>query len=207
MKHGFRTSPIELPAGPREAEELDGERGFSLIESLLATAASALLFSLFLGVFDQAQTTVTNLTRLMERDRNLILAPVLLGGWILGAGNREWNRTGDGIVIQSGVLQIESDLDGNDGFPDGRVDGRFESLSLRCRTDHLQLKSGAGNFQSVLKQIRQWEIRLDGRSLNLRLTGGVSPKLLHWRSDGETTETIRYTLRNYRPNLFPPRNG
>ncbi|MCY3774934.1 MAG: hypothetical protein OXH11_03035 [Candidatus Aminicenantes bacterium] len=200
-------SPIELPAGPGATGEAEGERGFSLIESLLATAASALLFSLFLGVFDQAQTTVTNLTRLMERDRNLILAPVLLGGWILGAGNREWNRAGDGILIQSGVLRIESDLDGKDGFPDGRVDGNFESLSLRCRTKHLQLKSGAGSFQSVLKQIRQWEIRMDGRSVNLRVTGAVSPNLLHWRSDGETTETIRYTLRNYRPNLFPPRNG
>ena len=192
------------PAGPGRER---GERGFSLIESLLATAASALLFSLFLGVFDQAQTTVTNLTRLMERDRNLILAPVLLGGWILGAGNREWNRTADGILIQSGVLRMESDLDGKDGFPDGRVDGKFESLSLRCRTDHLQFKSGGGNFQSVLKQIRQWEIQMDGRLLELRLTGAVNPSLLHWKSDGETTETIRYTLRNTRPNLFPPRNG
>ena len=200
-------SPIELPAGPRGTGEAEGERGFSLIESLLATAASVLLFSLFLGVFDQAQTTVTNLTRLMERDRNLILAPVLLGGWILGAGNREWNRTGNGILIQSGVLQIESDLDGQNGFPDGRVDGNFESLSLRCRTNHLQLKSGGGSFQLVLKQIRQWEIRLDGRSLILSVTGAVSPNLLHWKSDGETTGTIRYTLRNHRPNLFPPRNG
>ena len=199
-------SPVELPAGPRGTGKVEGERGFSLIESLLATAASVLLFSLFLGVFDQAQTTVANLTRLMERDRNLILAPVLLGGWILGAGNREWNRTGDGILIQSGVLRIESDLDGEDGFPDERVDGNFESLSLRCRTDHLQLKSGGGNFQSVLRQVRRWEVQMDGRSLNLRVTGAVSPNLLHWRSDGETTETIRYTLRNYRPNLFPPRN-
>ena len=200
-------SPVELPEGPCGAGEKEGERGFSLIESLLATAASALLFSLFLGVFDQAQTTVTNLTRLMERDRNLILAPVLLGGWILGAGNREWSRTGDGIVIQSGVLRIESDLGGNDGFPDGRVDGNFERLSLRCRTDHLQLKSGGGSFQSVLKQIRHWEIRMDGRALSLDLTGAVSPNLLHWKWDGKTTETIRYTLQNYRPNLFPPRNG
>ena len=102
---------------------------------------------------------------------------------------------------------MESDLDGKDGFPDGRVDGKFESLSLRCRTDHLQFKSGGGNFQSVLKQIRQWEIQMDGRLLELRLTGAVSPSLLHWKSDGETTETIRYTLRNTRPNLFPPRNG
>ena len=207
LKDGFRMSPIELPAGPRATGEVEGERGFSLIESLVATAASALLFSLFLGVFDQAQTTVTNLTRLMERDRNLILAPVLLGGWILGAGNREWNRTGDGILIQSGVLRIESDLDGEDGFPDGRVDANFESLSLRCRTNHLQLKSGGGNYQSVLRQVRRWEAQMDGRSLNLSVTGAVSPKLLHWRSDGETTETIRYTLRTYRPNLFPPRNG
>ena len=207
LKDGFRMNPIDSPAGPCGAGTKEGERGFSLIESLLATAASALLFSLFLGVFDQAQTTVTNLTRLMERDRNLILAPVLLGGWLLGAGNREWNRTGDGILIESGILRMESDLDGRRGFPDGRVDGNFESLSLRCRTDHLQLKSGGGNFQSVLKQIRQWEIRMDGRLVNLRLTGAVSPDLLHWKSDGQTTETIRYTLRNYRANLFPPRNG
>ena len=200
-------SPVEWPAGPRGTGEVEGERGFSLIESLLATAASVLLFSLFLGVFDQVQTTVTNLTRLMERDRNLILAPVLLGGWILGAGNREWNRAGDGILIHSGVLRIESDLDGKDGFPDGRVDGNFESLSLRCRTDHLQLESGGGSFQSVLKQIRQWEIRMNGPSLNLRVTGVVRPNLLHWKSEGETTATIRYTLRNYRPNLFPPRDG
>ena len=207
LKAILRIRSIASLAGPDGAGTREGERGFSLIESLLATAASALLFSLFLGVFDQAQTTVTNLTRLMERDRNLILAPVLLGGWILGAGNREWNRTGDGILIQSGVLRMESDLDGKDGFPDGRVDGKFESLSLRCRTDHLQFKSGGGNFQSVLKQIRQWEIQMDGRLLELRLTGAVSPSLLHWKSDGETTETIRYTLRNTRPNLFPPRNG
>lgn len=200
-------SPIDSLAGSRGAERKEGERGFSLIESLLATAASALLFSLFLGVFDQAQTTVTNLTRLMERDRNLIVAPILLGGWILGAGNREWNRDGDGILIQSGVLQLESDLDGKDGFPDGRVEAEFESLSLRCRTDHLQLKSGAGSFQSVLKLIRQWEILRKGRLLKLRLTGAVSPGLLHWKGDGETVETIHYTLRNYRPNLFPPRDG
>ena len=199
-------SPIDSLAGPRGVETKEGEWGFSLIEMLLATAASALLFSLFLGVFDQAQTTVTNLTRLMERDRNLILAPVLLGGWILGAGNREWNRAGDGILIQSGILRIESDLDGKDGFPDGRVDGNFESLSLRCRTDHLQLKSGGGSFQAVLKHIRQWEILMEGRLLTLRLTGAVSPNLMHWKGDGETVETIRYTLRNYRPNLFPPRD-
>ena len=200
-------SPIDSPAGSRGVEAKEGERGFSLVESLLATAASALLFSLFLGVFDQVQTTVTNLTRLMERDRNLILAPVLLGGWILGAGNREWDRDGDGILIQSGILQLESDLDGKDGFPDGRVEGNFESLSLRCRTDHLQLKSGAGSFHSVLKQIRQWDILMEGRLLNLRLTGAVSPNLMHWKGDGETVETIHYTLRNYRPNLFPPRDG
>ncbi len=199
-------SPIDSLAGPRGVETKEGEWGFSLIEMLLATAASALLFSLFLGVFDQAQTTVTNLTRLMERDRNLILAPVLLGGWILGAGNREWDRAGDGILIQSGILRIESDLDGKDGFPDGRVDGNFESLSLRCRTDHLQLKSGGGSFQAVLKHIRQWEILMEGRLLTLRLTGAVSPNLMHWKGDGETVETIRYTLRNYRPNLFPPRD-
>ncbi len=200
-------NPIDSLAGPHGAGPKEGERGFSLIESLLATAASALLFSLFLGVFDQAQITVTNLTRLMERDRNLILAPVLLGGWILGAGNREWNRDGDGILIQSEILRIESDLDGNDGFPDGRVDGNFESLSLRCQTDHLQLKSGAGSFQAVLKHIRQWETLANGRLLTLRLTGAVSPPLLHWKWDGETTETIQFTLRNYRPNLFPPRDG
>ena len=199
-------SPIDSLAGPRGVETKEGECGFSLIEMLLATAASALLFSLFLGVFDQAQTTVTNLTRLMERDRNLILAPVLLGGWILGAGNREWDRFGDGILIQSGILRIESDLDGKDGFPDGRVDGNFESLSLRCRTDHLQLKSGGGSFQAILKHIRQWEILMEGRLLTLRLTGAVSPNLMHWKGDGETVETIRYTLRNYRPNLFPPRD-
>lgn len=199
-------SPIDSFAAPRRARKKQGERGFSLIESLLATAASALLFSLFLGMFDQAQTTVTNLTRLMERDRNLILAPVLLSGWILGAGNREWNRTGTGIRIESGILRIESDLDGNNGFPDGQVDDSFERLSVRCQTENLQLKSGGGSFQSVLKQIRRWEISMDGRSLNLRLTGAVSPNLLHWRSDGETTDSIRYTLRNYRPNLFPPRN-
>ena len=199
-------SPIDSLAGPREVETKEGEWGFSLIEMLLATAASALLFSLFLGVFDQAQTTVTNLTRLMERDRNLILAPVLLGGWILGAGNREWDRFGDGILIQSGILRIESDLDGKEGFPDGRVDGNFESLSLRCRTDHLQLKSGGGSFQAILKHIRQWEILMEGRLLTLRLTGAVSPNLMHWKGDGETVETIRYTLRNYRPNLFPPRD-
>ncbi len=199
-------SPIDSPAGPRGAKTKEGERGFSLIEALLATAASALLFSLFLGMFDQVQTTVTNLTRLMERDRNLILAPVLLGGWILGAGNREWNRAGDGILIQSGILQIESDLDGKDGFPDGRVDGNFESLSLRCRTEHLQLKSGAGSFQAVLKHIRQWEILMQGRLLSLRLTGAVSPNLMYWKGDGETVETIQFTLRNYRPNLFPPRD-
>jgi len=184
-----------------------GEWGFSLVESLLATAVSVLLFGLFLGALDQAQATVTNLTRLMERDRNLILAPVLLSGWILGAGNREWRRDGEGILIQSGILRIESDIEGNDGFPDGRVDGSFESLSIRCRDGHLQLKSGGGSFQSVLKQIRQWEIQMQGRSLNLRVTGAVSPGLMHWKMNGETTETIRYSLRNYRPNLFPPRDG
>ena len=184
-----------------------GEWGFSLIESLLATAVSVLLFGLFLGALDQAQATVTNLTRLMERDRNLILAPVLLSGWILGAGNREWRRDGAGILIQAGILRIESDLEGNDGFPDGRVDGNFESLSIRCRDDHLQLKSGGGSFQSVLKQIRQWEIQMQGRLLNIRLTGAVIPNLMHWKMNGETTETIQYTLPNYRPNLFPPRDG
>lgn len=184
-----------------------GEWGFSLIESLLATTVSVLLFALFLGALDQAQATVINLTRLMERDRNLILAPVLLSGWILGAGNREWRRDGEGILIQSGILRIESDLEGNDGFPDDRVDGNFESLSVRCRDDHLQLKSGRGNFQSVLKQIRQWEIEMQGRSLTLRVTGAVNPNLMHWKMNGETTETIQYTLRNYRPNLFPPRDG
>lgn len=180
--------------------------GFSLIEALLATALSALLFSLFLGLFDQAQTTVTNLTRLMERDRNLILAPLLLGRLILGAGNRDWQRAGDGILIQPGLLQLESDLDGKDGFPDGRVDGNFESLSLRCREDHLQLKSGEGSFQAVLKHIRQWEIAKNGRMVSLRLTGAVSPPLLHWKWDAEDTETIQFTLRTYRPNLFPPRD-
>ena len=198
-------SPKEPPARPAGAGTETREKGFSLIESLLATAASVLLLTLFLGMFDQTQTTVTNLTRLMERDRNLILAPVLLGRWILGAGNRDWDRAGDGILVQPELIRIESDLDGKDGFPDGRVEGRFESLSLRCRKNHLQLKSGKGGFQSVLKHVRQWEVQAAGRMLDLRLTGAVSPPLMHWKWEGETSQTIRYTLRNYRPNLFSPR--
>ena len=94
-------------------------------------------------------------------------------------------------------------MNGPEGFPDGRLKDRFESIRIRHRQDSVQLKSGRGSFQAFLKNMYSLAAERDTEDLvQIHLQGAVepgargTPKLIE-----ETVVAIR--LWNYRPTLFP----
>lgn len=177
--------------------------GVTLLETLIALLVSMTLLLAFFSLFQTVQTLEGNLSLLLERDENFWLAPLLLTRWFTAAGNNRWRQTWEGLSIQSGEVQINSDMDGAQGFPDGVLLSSFETVTLRHKASDLQLKSGSSTFQPLLKNISNFQV--DGQALpvaSVRIAAVTDrPLVAPHQTVSDSTALLVY-IWNYRPNLF-----
>ncbi len=179
------------------------ERGSTLLEMMISVLIGVTFMLAFLSVSRQFQVWASNLNLLLEREDNFWLTPLLLSRWIPPAGNQRWNQEWNGIEAGAGELEINADIDGSEGFPDSELNSSFEAIRLRHSNGNLQLKSGAGSFQPVIKNISGFEPLQAGPSL-LQLTVSAVTDRAFLASDHVPLEqeVLIFHLRNYRPNLF-----
>lgn len=178
-------------------------KGYALVEALISILASTILLLGFLSVVDQFNVWAANLNFLLERDENFWLAPLLLTRWIAPAGNNRWTQTWDGFSTDPVELRVKTDIDGSTGFPDAQLTGSFEEISLRHQGLDLQLKSGSGSFQPVLKSISNFQT--DDQNLPLvsvRISSTTERPLMRFQQPISQTSRVVIFLWNYRPNLF-----
>lgn len=178
--------------------------GFGLVELMIAALATCLLLAGFLSAATLCQRWSSHFVLLLERDANLWLTPLLLGRWILPAGNNRWGQEWAGFSVDPDRLTIRSDIDGSGGFPDNELSSSFEELALRCSGTNLQIRSGDGSFQPFLKNVREFQPDpADAPLISIRLEAVAdrkTPLLNHSLLD---SVELRFALRNYRQNLFP----
>ncbi len=174
-------------------------RGFSLLEILISLLISSIVLLTLCSILDQFRNLSAHLSSLLERDANAWLAPLLLSRWLPSAGNNRW----EGVSFEPDLIQINSDIQGPEGFPDSQLDSSFERLSIRCAGANLRVKSGKGHFQPVLKNILS--LKVDSTAMPLvcldlkAVTDRTFPVLD--KSPSELTQ-LCFLLRNYRSSLF-----
>ena len=132
--------------------------GYSLLETMVTSAISIIVFAGFFSIFGQFQTWSSNLNLLLERDANLWLAPLLFSRWITPTGNNRWNSAWSGVTVQADRIELNSDIHGPGGFPDSQLSSSFEALVLRSSRFNLQVKSGNGSFQPVIKNVADFQV-------------------------------------------------
>jgi len=169
----------------------------------VASVLSTLVFLGFFVVVGQFQKGSSDLHLLLERDSNLWLAPLLLSRWIAPTGNNRWDQPWPGVAVQPGLLELNSDIHGKGGFPDSELSSSFEALRLRTSKANLQVKSGRGSFQPVIKNITG--LIFDSEQMPLiaiRLEAVTDRPPSSF--EGNLLEAVEFFifLRNYRPNLF-----
>ncbi len=200
---GLCAPNCELPTANRQLIHRR-ERGFSLVEMMLALALGSIVLGALLSGLHQTQIWAGNLSSLALRDSNLQLAQLLLSRLISSAGSNLRPSGQPSVEIQAGQLILRADLTGAaEGFPDGSLNDPFESLALRQRDGRLQLRSGNGSFQSVLEPVESFEVQWQSpRLLRLRLMAPTDGELAGiGRSLSESLE-LWHSLPNLRPNLF-----
>ena len=178
-------------------------KGFTLLELMIALLLSIILFLACFSMFNRLEIWAFNLNLFLERDENLWLAPLLFSRWVSSAGNNRWTESWDGLWIQAGQMAVNSDFDGPDGFPDTHLDSRFEAIVLRRKGTNLQLKSGSGSFQPLLRNISQFQA--DDRNLPLvrvQISAVTQRPLRDLQQHLSESTTLIFYLWNYRPNLF-----
>ena len=178
-------------------------KGFTLMELLISLFLSVILFLAFFSLFERFEIWSSNLNLMLERDENLWLSPLLLWRWIAPAGNNRWTNSWIGVAIESDEIRVKSDMEGPGGFPDSQLAHRFETIALRWKNSHLQLKSGNGSFQPVLKNISGLQAQNQNLPLiSLRISAATErpPRPLNSPLSRSTVLTIY--LWNYRSNLF-----
>ncbi len=178
-------------------------RGFSVFEMMVASTLSGLVFLGFFVVLGQFQKGCSDLNLILERDSNLWLAPLLLSRWIAPTGNNRWDQPWPGVAVQPGLLELNSDIHGKGGVPDSELSSSFESLRLRASKANLQVKSGQGYFQPVIKNISK--LSFDSKqmpviTIKLEAVTDRPPSSF----EGSLLETVEFSilLRNYRSSLF-----
>jgi hypothetical protein len=177
-------------------------KGYTLLETLLALLLALVVLGAFLGTTDCIQRWSIELHQLLERDRNAALAPLLLTRWVYSAGNNRWTGDWPGYSLESGQLRVRSDVDGPGGFPDGDLGESYEDIAIRQSGSDLQLKSGAGNFQPVLKNISGFLPSPSPPLVTLRVQSQTDQRL---RSTGRPARAgfeLSLYLWNHHPNLF-----
>ena len=182
-----------------------GFSGFSVIELIMALSLSALLVTGFLSFTDRLQKLSSDLHQLLQRDENLLQAPLLLSRFLSAAGNGALQQGFAGVELTGDVLSVRSDFTGPDlGFPDGRLESPFERVAFRQHRDHLQIRSGNGSFQPLLSGIGTLETELYGSNLlKVRLQAATST-LLSTGDQASHQVELDFFLWNQRPNLFWP---
>lgn len=181
-----------------------GAAGVSLLELLVAVGLFTVLTAALLSWVWTFQHSSGLLNRSLERDENLRLAPLLLARYLSSAGNGQWGGSWQGIDTGDSMLRVQADIDGDEGFPDGRLDGRFERLWLSRSRSDLRLRSGGGSFQPLLTRITGFTVRRPAVTLlAIDVEGESSPMPgSPWRP--KEILKIDFFLSNYRPSLLPP---
>jgi len=178
-------------------------RGFGFFEMMVASMLSGLIFLGFLVVIGQFQKGCSDLNLILERDSNFWLAPLLLSRWIAPTGNNRWEQPWPGVVVQPGLLELNSEIHGKGGFPDSELSSSFESLRLRASKSNLQVKSGQGNFQPVIKNIASMSFDSEQMPvITIRLEAGTDRSPSSFEGNLLETMELSILLRNYRPSLF-----
>lgn len=199
----IRSAPAETGNARSPADSREGFEGFSLIEMLIALTLSTLILGAAFLVFNQAGRWNRDLELLRERDENLRLAPLLFSQWLNPAENQSWRVQGASLQIQGDELHVHSDLDGPDGFPNSSLSESFERVVLRQRSGQLQLRSGTGSFQPVLKNISTLQaVQLNPRLLSVTVEGITETSLSTVGRPDSYPLPLNYHLWNRRPNLF-----
>lgn len=182
----------------------NNESGASLVEALLSMVIFLVVILGALGLVDRFQSLAWNLNLLQEKEANLSAAPLLLARWILPAGNNRFGANYIGISGDRDTLQVRSDFDGPLGFPDNSLSQSYESISLRRNGSDMQLKSGQGTYQPVLKNVSQLQFRtVDLPVLEVTLSGQVDRPTLGMAAPPIVDRTTaRFYAWNYRKNLF-----
>lgn len=182
-------------------------RGFSLIELLVALALSVLLGLAMLTLMRQFLEWNGNLGLLMDRDERTRQGPLLLSRHVTAAGNNRWSGIWTGMRIAGDELRVASDITGEDGFPDGRLADSFETVALRCRSGQLQIRSGRSGYQPLLKNVREFQAeRWAPPLLRLRLVLQTDRRLRGVRSDSLEPLELDFHVWNYRRNWFEERS-
>ena len=177
-------------------------RGVTLIEALIALTVSSLLFVAFMAAIAPVQSLCWDLSALHDRDATLCLAPPLVCKWTSGAGNNRADRAAC-VRAEGGILHLQSDADGSDGFPDGDVKDSYESISIRQNGSDLQIKSGSGSFQPAFRNIGAFHAdTADPQLLRVTLAAEVDKRLIRVPSTGRKLVSFDVYLWNFRPNLF-----
>ena len=176
------------------------QRGSSLLEVLIALFIGTLVSGSAFLCLHEFQKTADVLTSLLDRDRCLLLAPLLFERWVAAAGCG-LTGAGQGLTVSGEVLQVRSDIDGPDGRPDGTLDQAFEAIDIRAAGRSLQLRSGAGSFQPALAGVVSVEFDREAPALLwIQLTAGSNHR------PGAGANVLRRPLAvhlwNLRPQLF-----
>ncbi len=116
------------------------EKGFTLIEILVAITCSTILFLALFSSFTSLLSWMGRLNDALERDENLDLVPLILAPLLTQAGNNRQAFSQSPVELQDGELIIRSDTSGTGPFPDGGLDDPFELLSFRQGADQLQTR-------------------------------------------------------------------
>ncbi len=176
------------------------QRGSSLLELLVALLVGTIVAGSAFLCIRQFESAADQWTAMLDRDRSLVVAPLLFERWIAAAGCG-LAGTGQGLASDGTVLQVQADFDGPAGLPDGSLDDPFESIAIRSAGDTLQLRSGAGSFQPVMDFVPEIDFELNTPELvQIRWSAaaharlGPDPPSIHRR--------IAVYLWNRRPQLF-----
>ena len=107
------------------------------------------------------------------------------------------------MTIQADRIELNSDIHGPGGFPDSQLSSSFEALVLRSSSFNLQVKSGSGSFQPVMKNIADFQV--DSRDLpliSILLSTATDRPLSATQENLFQSTRFLFFLRNYRSNLF-----
>lgn len=141
------------------------EKGFTLIEVLVATTCSTILFLALFSTCASMLSWMGRLNSTLERDENLDLVPLILALLLTHAGNNHETFPQPPVELRDSELVVRSDISGTDRFPDGGLDDPFELLFIGQGADQLRMKSGQGSYQPLLNHIAEVSWALEGEEL------------------------------------------
>ncbi len=192
--------PSSSPSAPGGSASI----GASLVELLVALGLSILLSTALLSWVWSYQQWSGRLSRALERDENLRLAPVLLAGYLSGAGNQRWRHGWPGLEWTGAGLHVQADIEGPNGFPDGKLEGRFERFWLRQQGHQFRLRSGRGGYQPLLTRVSGWAIdRPTSQLLKVSVQGRALAAPGQSRVGLDESLQLEFFLPNFRSSLFP----